>query len=222
MRGFARAGDPDPQLMAEFIGRWEGLPGLLFAAAPKQGGGWSPIQVDPADPHPYAEKLAERNERGHDVYLTVSTQSAAPAKGKRATTANACALAGLWIDLDHAEGCHSDAGRRDGLVNPPNLAACLTIVDAIPHAPDLIVDTTGGLHAWWWSPVLIDDTNRMGTMDMVATWQHAVCETAAGFGWAADPSVKDLARVMRIPGSLNWKWWWQHQQPARLATVVAR
>ena len=62
-----------------------------------------------------------------------------------------------------------------------------------PIAPDWVVQSSPGRwHAYW----LVDDC----PLDQFSLIQSAL---AAKFG--GDPSVKDLPRVMRVPGFVHWK-----------------
>jgi hypothetical protein len=60
----------------------------------------------------------------------------------------------------------------------------------------LVVDSGGGLHAYWRFSEAIETTER------------ALVESI-GLGLArqldGDPSVRDLPRILRLPGTLNWK-----------------
>ena len=81
--------------------------------------------------------------------------------------------------------------------------------DAIAPAPSVLVDSGGGYHLYWlfgepW--VLHSDEDR----------QHAKRLQAAWVAYAGgDKAVKDLARVLRVPGTLNHKY-----QPPRPVQYV--
>lgn len=91
-----------------------------------------------------------------------------------------CVLRGnvLWADID---------GDRSKL-------------DAFPLRPHLVVEsgTPGHLHAYWALPEPMDlthpDERRWFEMALHAV-QHQ----------SASDNVRDLARIMRMPGTLNWK-----------------
>jgi len=74
--------------------------------------------------------------------------------------------------------------------------------------PSALIDSGGGYHAYWFlaEPVHLDDDNR----EEIDALQKAWVETVGG-----DPGAKDLARVLRIPGTYNTKY-----NPARLVDRV--
>jgi hypothetical protein len=75
-----------------------------------------------------------------------------------------------------------------------------TKLDACPHQPHLLVEsgTPGHLHAYFAlaEPVeLADESERHDFLVALHGIQHSV----------GSDSVGDLARIMRVPGTLNWK-----------------
>lgn len=94
------------------------------------------------------------------------------------TAANVCRANCLWADLD---------GDRNRL-------------DAFPHRPHLIVEsgTPGHWHAYWALPEPVDLANARERDDFVA----ALRGVQRGVG---SDNVADLPRVMRVPGTLNYK-----------------
>jgi putative DNA primase/helicase len=74
--------------------------------------------------------------------------------------------------------------------------------------PSALIDSGGGYHAYWFlaEPVFLDDDNR----EEIRELQARFVETMGG-----DPGAKDLARVLRIPGTYNTKY-----NPARLVDRV--
>lgn len=68
----------------------------------------------------------------------------------------------------------------------------------MPLAPSAIVDSGGGYHVYHLlaEPAIINSENRQHIADVQAAWVHLV---------GSDPSSKDLARVLRVPGTHNRK-----------------
>lgn len=64
--------------------------------------------------------------------------------------------------------------------------------------PSAIVDSGGGFHCYWLleHTVTVTDDNRDALKRLQVAWVELV---------GADPDAKDLARVLRIPGTLNMK-----------------
>lgn len=70
---------------------------------------------------------------------------------------------------------------------------------AAPIKPSALIDSGGGYQAYWLlaDPFLIDsEGKRKAIKDLQAGWVEAV---------GADPGVKDIRRILRVPGSQNIK-----------------
>ncbi len=161
-----------------------------------------------------AARLAQSCLARRDVYFGVALQSrrlalaAARARDPRVElhrvrggNASAVALPAAWVDLDVAGPHH----RRADL--PPDRDAALGLLEAVPLAPSAIVATGGGFHVYWlfrrlWQ--LTDEAERTAAAALVAAVQAAVRRRAAEHGWAVDPTA-DLARLLRLPGTVNHK-----------------
>lgn len=80
-----------------------------------------------------------------------------------------------------------------------NPADCLAHVEAITPPASVIVHSGGGLHCYWLfaHPLLLDaDTRRERASNALADWVERI---------GAERESKDLARVLRLPGSRNYK-----------------
>lgn len=146
-------------------------------------------ELDPELPHIHA-----MNAQGYGVYYGVAVRSQkrgieertrkdgtkymTEARGK---ATDARYVTALWVDCDEP----GDDGRRK-------------ILQAITAQPSIIVSSGRGWHAYWLltEPLLITDENR-------AMVKH----TLRGMALAAetDTSVADLARILRLPGTINTK-----------------
>ena len=206
---------PDVAAISRWLQRFTQAPGHVLASWKSDG--YKAHRVDPASLEEEAKGLAQIA-ASTETYVRVTTTTRVPASG-RGSVDDSAALIGLWADLDHAEGCHNPA---DTLVLPPNRQACLGLLDTLP-APTVVIDTTGGLQAWWMfdQPQPID---HLGGIDAATTltqgWHQLVAGRAAEHGWHVD-NVADLARILRIPGTLNHKWTkTSPAQPPRLVTIL--
>lgn len=65
--------------------------------------------------------------------------------------------------------------------------------------PQVIVKSGGGYHCYWFivDPILVDNSVRDYLRGIQAAWVKLV---------GGDPGAKDLARVLRLPGTLNAKY----------------
>jgi hypothetical protein len=77
--------------------------------------------------------------------------------------------------------------------------AALAHIEALPIPPAVLVDSGGGYHGYWTfpKPVRVTDANREDLRRLQARWNAYV---------GGDPQAKDLARVLRLPGTLNTKY----------------
>ncbi len=68
-------------------------------------------------------------------------------------------------------------------------------------APSVVVDSGGGLHGYWLlrEPWLLDSDDARQAAELV---QRAWVQQVIG----ADPSVHDLTRILRVPGTRNFKY----------------
>ena len=123
---------------------------------------------------------------------------------KRGTADDAHTVAFLWADLDFGTVGHAEPG-RDALPLPTCAEDALKIIDSMP-TPTLVIHSGGGLYPIWRldRPVMITDANRADVKVLSANWQQVIKAKAKDLGWHYGP-VGDLARVLRLPGSINRK-----------------
>lgn len=128
--------------------------------------------------------------RSYDTYVGMAAQPRLPSG--RGTTASALAIPGLWLDLDF------DKGFRD-------VAGVLRFVAALPLPPSLLVGSGGGVHAHWLFKEYLEAGEDKTAASLELGW-WAYCNELARIEVKAKlDSVGDLARVLRIPGTLNHK-----------------
>jgi putative DNA primase/helicase len=137
------------------------------------------------------------------VYLRATTLRDQPAGGGRGGAVDSLALPGLWADLDIAGPGHKTAEQL-----PPGEDEARQVIEAsgLP-APTLWVHSGGGLYPWWLlkQAVVIDDDNRDNLARLSERWQNVIGRAAGSLGWHYGTGVGDLARVLRIPGTVNRK-----------------
>lgn len=116
---------------------------------------------------------------------------------QRANAESVVAINALWADFD------AKASPFNG-----DIEMALQAIKSLPHQPSVIVASGGGYHCYWLleSPVLITDDNRDAVRRTVRDWAQFV---------GSDPAAADLARVLRIPGTMNTKY-----TPPREVTFV--
>lgn len=146
--------------------------------------------VPPGLPH-----ITEMNEQGYNAYFgcAIRSQKHSPEQrisektGKsytfypRGKAHDAWAVTALWVDVDTP----GEAGYHQLIEN------------IVP--PSIVVSSGGGWHGYW----LLEHAHMMNSDDE----RNAVKRTLKGMALACggDTKVADLARIMRIPGTINTK-----------------
>jgi hypothetical protein len=135
-----------------------------------------------------------------DTYTGVTLSVASFPHDRRAPINARIALAGLWLDLDVNGGPDKKRGAA------PDKTAALSLSRAL-HAPTLVVDSGYGVHAWYllqkpWQFTCQADQDQAALA--AAQWYQLHRSRAQAQGWTVD-HTHDLARLLRIPGTVNAK-----------------
>jgi hypothetical protein len=108
--------------------------------------------------------------------------------GARSGRADDCvALPALFIDCDIK---HSNEGQ------------VLEAIAGFPLPPSLVVNSGGGYHAYW----LLHEPLDLSGAGKLAESTDIMRRLAAAFPAVADESVSEPARVLRLPGTRNFKY----------------
>lgn len=123
------------------------------------------------------------NEQGYDAYFTVNGFSGAPdAKREHCTSLNA-----FFVDID---------GRKD----EKELEQIKTRL-----MPTFIIETMRGYHIYWCLDEIVykEDHTEDEWARLITEWEEI--EQSLVSTLSADPVVKDLTRILRVPKSYYWK-----------------
>lgn len=153
-------------------------------------------------------KIAALAEAQH-VYHSWALQRE-PVNG-RGTAENAYALPSAHLDLD-VKGPH-----HAGDALPVTDEEALEFVATLPLEPTLITHSGGGFQVHWCFhelQVLETERDRQLAALLVTRVQEGIQQQASARGWKLD-STSDLARVLRVAGTLNHK-----SDPPRPARIV--
>jgi P4 family phage/plasmid primase-like protien len=165
-----------------------------------------------ADLEAAARHVTYLNGQGREgIYARVTTLRAALAPGRRGGAVDTAALPALWADIDLAGPGHQhDPTGHAGRILPPDEAAGRRLVatSGLPE-PTVWIHSGGGLYALWFLHRSAELAEQPGLLDQVkglsTGWQVVLEAAAAGHGWHYGRGVGDLARVLRIPGTVNRK-----------------
>src|SRR5262245_38525385 len=144
----------------------------------------------PAQAARYAVRL------GTDVYVGCAFYAA----GVRARRAeHTCAVGSVWADVDVAK-----PGATKCYL--PDLPAARAAFGSLPIRPTLTVCSGSGLHGWWCFREAIPiatEADRVEASRLVRRWQGYLRQRLAPYALDA---THDLARVLRVPGTVNTKY----------------
>lgn len=148
----------------------------------------------------YVTQLDQAGREG--IYCRITSLTAPLPPGQRGGAGDSAALPALWADLDLAGPGHAEQDL------PPDEAAGRQVIAAtgLPE-PTIWVHSGGGLYPIW----LLNPPHHItaDTLDqakaLARDWQRVIEHAAASLGWRYGRGVGDLARVLRIPGTVNRK-----------------
>lgn len=149
------------------------------------------------------EELLVRNAQ-KDCYFGIGLSPQNFGPKKRCPASEVASIPGLWADVDYAHDVHQKSSL------PPTKADAVSLITSSlpPHLqPTITVHTGHGYHFYWLfkEPFIIEtDKDRKEIADLSQRWQYTLKYHAARRGWEVD-STFDLARVFRLPGTLNNK-----------------
>lgn len=178
----------------------DGAPGLIHICATEQWAGQAFTDRDAAVA--YAAQLEADGREG--IYLRTTTLRGPLAPGQRGGEADSLAFPGLACDIDIA-----GPGHKTAQALPPDEDAARAIVkeSGLPE-PTLWVHSGGGMYPWWLltAPHTIDSPDDLTDLQRLSQqWEAVIAAAAARLGWHFGVGVRDLARVLRIPGTINRK-----------------
>jgi hypothetical protein len=191
---------------AGIVRRWLGIlhgdtPGWLQIAHTNDWTGKAFPTADLDAATAYATQLDHEGRQG--IYCRVTSLTTPPELGKRGGVTDSAALPALWADIDIAGPGHAEQDL------PPDTEAGRLVVAAsgLPE-PTLWVHSGGGLYPIWLldTPWLLAGDGQLDAAKTLAKdWQRVIEHAAAQHGWRYGRGVGDLARVLRIPGTINRK-----------------
>lgn len=151
----------------------------------------------------------------HDPKLVARIASERKQKSPRWYKESATHLASLWLDVDVATGEH----KKKGLFASDEDA--LEFLYSLPVPPSFIIKTGGGFHAYWRLSSIITigelDGGTFRAQAIVQAWQDFCRSEAKTIGIEID-ATHDLARMLRVPGTLNGKYGPEKNRAVAVAT----
>lgn len=133
-----------------------------------------------------------------DVYYSVGLSRQSISRFK---VSDIDCLTAFWMDIDIGKA--SDHAKQN---YPPDEAAADKILSYLPQAT-MVVHSGHGYHVLWRfkEPWILDSLDEQRHAALCArAWGFKIRDVARAKGWIVD-SVHDLSRVLRIPGTMNYK-----------------
>lgn len=161
------------------------------------------IHLDVTDLDWVAGNIATADlDNDQDVYFGVALRGSDVGPTRRGSKADCVTAPCLWVDIDVAGPGHAASNL------PPTFNDAVDLLSAVPFDPTCIVDSGGGLHAYWVfeKPVDLTDaaTGFKWFEGLVTALQRRIINAASQNGWHVD-STTDVTRVLRAPGTMNRK-----------------
>lgn len=146
--------------------------------------------------------------RAHDadVYFGLGLL-AKPVEGGRGKVEDVTAIACLWADVDFG------LGHKEPVA--PDEQTARRVLDSVSPRPSVIVHSGGGLHCYWLlaePSIFVNAEDRDKGSRLLQGWQSTIRAAFAAEGYTID-KTHDLARVLRLPGTLHRK------EPANIRPV---
>lgn len=151
-------------------------------ACPNERGNGRVAHLFTRDMEDVAAFIARHDKPGWGVYFSVGTRD--PKSEPPGNIEKTIEIPALWADNDQTP--------KDEL---------LRVLLACPMPPSIVVDSGRGLHPYW----LLDEPEDVSA---AKSNDHPLVDLLRALRrvFASDPSVCDLARIMRLPGTHNTKY----------------
>jgi putative DNA primase/helicase len=147
--------------------------------------------------YPVGKPLPRPNGSARNIYFGVHTTAEIPERNTRGEIAPPEKVRAHNECIDAINCLFSEFDAKDFGGSKP---AALAHIKSLEPAPSVVIDSGGGYHAYWFLShtwVLSSDDDRQRARALQRAWV-----TFTG----GDQGAKDLARVLRLPGSANHKY----------------
>lgn len=136
-----------------------------------------------------------------DIYVHAALAGRSRGQHARILNVDAGGIPGVWADID-LPGPEDTPGKR----RAPDIDTALDLANSIV-TPTIVVGSGYGVQAWWlfedlWT--FNSDNDRDRGAQITRGWQILLRQGAQQRGFDID-STHDLARLMRLPGTINTK-----------------
>ncbi|MER7967964.1 hypothetical protein ABTX35_02935, partial [Streptomyces sp. NPDC096080] len=196
----------DPQAMRDWLTPRFQAPGLVSLCSKNN---WTGIQTSDID-RAIQWALDEDRAGAEGIYARVTTVTTHFPQGTRGSARDSRALYGMWSDIDFGNNLH----KATALPADAREARDIPRFARLPE-PTRVEHSGGGLYAWWEfeRPLVVgEDIGFEEAAALAGDWQNILVSGARKMGVGYGSGVRDLARVLRLPGTVNRK-------PGRVPTL---
>lgn len=200
----------DPDIVRTWLAPRFEAPGLVSLCSKNN---WTGIQTDDLE---RAVTWAMDQDRAgvEGIYCRVTTVTSRFPAGSRGSARDSRALFGMWSDIDYGNDLH----KATDLPADADEARDIPRFAKLPDATR-VEHSGGGLYAWWEfeRPLVIgEDIDFDAATELAGDWQNILLAGAKEMGFGYGTGVRDLARVLRLPGTVNRK---PGRQPAMCRVI---
>ncbi len=135
-------------------------------------------------------------DRAQCQFVNLATRAKGLSASQRGGIKDVRRIGALWVDIDVAGPGHA----TDTVAAAEH--AALWLIGQFPLPVSIIVHSGGGLHGYWLLDELHDAAEVVPLLARWSTWWQWTSETT---GVPVDPSVFNIACMMRLPGTMNAK-----------------
>ena len=190
----------DPEVIrASLASRFGDAPGLIAVSSTRN---WSGIQTDDLD-EATGWALSEDKAGAEGIYVRATTIKCRLPPGSRGGARDTHAIVGMWSDIDFDNRLH----KATGLPETADEARDIPRFARLPE-PTRVEHSGAGLYVWWMfdKPVIVgEDIDFADAEQLSSDWQNVLLAGAKTMGVQYGTGVKDLARILRLPGTINRK-----------------
>lgn len=146
-----------------------------------------------------ATAWAVREAEASNVYFRTTPVRVRPTSG-RGAACDAAGLLGFHADIDVAGPAHA----KEGL--PPDETSAHAVVSRLGLAPTVVVHSGHGLQVHWLlaEPWIFEGEDLDAATELARRFGLTIAACARALGLVVD-TVSDLARILRVPGTVNRK-----------------
>jgi hypothetical protein len=160
-----------------------------------------PVEKGRFDCAPLNHFLEETERRQLGAFFGVALRSTAARKNRKGDAAHCQTLTALFVDADFKHLGEDETRRR---------------IAAFPMRPSMVIHSGGGLHPYW----LLESPIYLQHGDGMSRAKKYLRHLAGSVADVVDESVSEPARVLRIPGSFNFKKHYDSPRPVALEDVT--